>query len=346
MIRKTTFLAAILLLAIPSILQANPADIYPTGKVDMVDFVFFAAAWLSNDSPTANWDPDCDIADANSISDPNYSVIDERDLAVLAANWLWTGLDEMGWVYIDDSGAGMKDRDGNPISHGGFTGEMSKYETTNAQYCQFLNAALASGDITVNGDLVEGANGSNSGEDFVGNRYFRLYGQIEYQNGTFVIITRDGYDMSNHPVVDVSWYGATAFCNYYGFWLPTEWEWQAVADYDGSFIYGCGPTLGPSMANHYVCPGHANPLNLTRTPYTSPVDYYPAYGYGMCDMAGNAWELTSSCYFADCLPVGCAIRGGCWDGEDYNCPVEYKVSYRIHCGLDSLTPYVGFRVCR
>ena len=71
--------------------------------------------------------------------------------------------------------------------------------------------------------------------------------------------------------------------------MPTEWEWQAVADYDGSYTYGCGITISKSKANYYDA-GYANPLGLTSYPYTSPVGYYPAYGYGMCDMAGNANE--------------------------------------------------------
>jgi len=41
-----------------------------------------------------------------------------------------------------------------PINDPGFTAEMSKYETTNAQYCEYLNAALADGLITVHRDRV------------------------------------------------------------------------------------------------------------------------------------------------------------------------------------------------
>ncbi len=51
--------------------------------------------------------------------------------------------DESGdivWVAIDDPGL---------FGHEGFDGEMSKHETTNAQFAAFLNAALASGDIIV-----------------------------------------------------------------------------------------------------------------------------------------------------------------------------------------------------
>ena len=77
--------------------------------------------------------------------------------------------------------------------------------------------------------------------------------------------------------------------------LPTEWEWQAVADFNGIYNYGCGKTINQSKANYYLGSGnYCNPLGLSNIPYTSPVGYYPAYGYGMCDMAGNIWEWTST----------------------------------------------------
>ena len=190
----------------------------------------------------------------------------------------------IAWVSIDDPG--------------GFSGQMSKYETTNDQYCQFLNAALASGDITVSGSTVYGANGSNSGADFVGQVYYDLAGtgithngatnggaaRIQYSGSVFSVDS----SFENHPVTYVSWYGATAFCNYYGYRLPTDyWEWRVVADYDGSFTYGCGTTINNSMANYS---GSIHPNGTTI------VGAFGTYGYGMCDMAGNLWEWTSSIY--------------------------------------------------
>jgi hypothetical protein len=186
----------------------------------------------------------------------------------------------MVWVSINDPG---------------FTGQMSKYETTNAQYCQFLNAAKASGDITVSGSTVYGANGTNPGEDFDSQVYYDLAGagynycgvtgggaaRINYSGGVFSVDS--GFE--NHPVTYVNWYGATAFCNYYGYRLPSEWEWRAVADYDGSYPYPCGLTINNSIANY--C-GSTHPYGTTS------VGAFGTYGYGMCDMAGNVWELTSS----------------------------------------------------
>ncbi|MCK4886192.1 MAG: SUMF1/EgtB/PvdO family nonheme iron enzyme [Planctomycetes bacterium] len=269
----------------------------------------------------------------------NDGIVDYKDFAIMAKYWL-ASVPDITWVDINDSGEGMKDPNGNPISHGGFTGEMSKYETTNAQYCQFLNAAKDSNDITVGAyNFVYGAVGSNSGADFEGELYFYTYpynfdSQITYSGGIFSVRSRDGYDMSNHPVVYVSWYGATAFCNYYSWRLPTEWQWQAVADYDGTYTYGCGTSIDPNKANYWP----NNPLGLTSKPYTSPVNHYPSYGYGMNDMAGNVFEWTSS------INSGgfCLLRGGCWGYLDGACAVSIRATF----GPSGTDDSVGFRVCR
>ena len=249
----------------------------------------------------------------------------------------------MVWVYINDSGEGMKSSNGIPIDpHGGFTGYMSKYETTNAQYCQFLNAARTSSDITVNGNNVIGANGSNRGVDFADQVYYNLVGEgYTYNgatNGGAARINWDGSSFTvdsgfeNHPITYVSWYGSTEFANYYSWRLPTMWEWQAVADFDGSYRYGCGTTIYPSKANY---------SRFGSYPHgTTPVDTFESYGHGMNDMAGNVWEWTST----PCGPGESNIRGGSWVYiGDYYCTVFYTVggSSQGHMSFDH-----GFRVCR
>jgi hypothetical protein len=243
---------------------------------------------------------------------------------------------DMVWVSINN--------DPGVPGHEGFTGYMSKYETTNAQYCQFLNDAKLSGDIvvTVDGSNVLGASGSNSGEDFVGQVYYDLTGPGHTQdgatNGGAARINYNGTVFSvdsgfeNHPVTYVSWYGATAFCNYYGYRLPTEWEWQAVADFDGSYYYGCGLSINNSIANYT---GSTHPVGTTVVgSFGDP----SGYGYGMCDMAGNVWEWADSIYYSESYRV---VRGGGWLHDVTHCPV----SYRSHGGHPySKSHHVGFRV--
>jgi formylglycine-generating enzyme required for sulfatase activity len=264
----------------------------------------------------------------------------------MAEQWLNEGapypiLNGMTWVSISDPGIGG--------GYEGFTGEMGKYETTNAQYCQFLNSALASGDITVLGNLVYGANGSNGGADFVSQLYYDLTiagitshdannggaARINYTGSSFTVDS--GFE--NHPVTCVSWYGATAFCNYYCYRLPTWYEWQAVADYDGSFIYGCGMDINIGIANisGFFEPSSIHPDGTTIIgSFGNPL----GYGYGMCDMAGNVWEWTSTVSYGSYL-----LCGGCWYYYGFNCFVsgEDSIDFR-HPDLAS--PLNGFRVCR
>lgn len=334
-----------------------------------------------------------DMQDIDTFRSAGWDFVGETENGTEDIWKMWDGYDypRLAWepgpntplvfVDINDSGAGMKDYDDEPISHGGFNGQMSKYETTNAQYCEFLNAALADGLIEVKTnenvglvydggklhsvyrDIVRAVRNSYLGPytsiypdpylvcaDVSGDpiQNFFHFGQIAYDNGVFSVITRDGQSMVNHPVVEVSWFGAKAFCDYYGYRLPTEWEWHAVADYDGSYIYGCGTTIDPTKANYYGNNvGYANPLELESYPYTAPVGYYPAYGYGMCDMAGNVWEWTSSLWNSGSSLR--EVRGGSWRlNAGYN-----KVSAKKYGGPDGagrVTDFsdynTGFRVCQ
>jgi len=262
-------------------------------------------------------------------------LVDLEDFAVLASQWLMEGepypvLNGMTWVPISDPGIGG--------GHEGFNGEMSKYETTNAQYCEYLNAAKASNDITVSGDYVVGAGGPYSGHNY----YYLAGSGLTYDgatNGGAARINWTGSSFTvdsgfeNHPVTYVIWYGATAFASYYGWRLPTEWEWQAVADYNGSYNYGCGTSINNSIANYS---GSTHPYGTTA------VGAFGTYGYGMCDLAGNVWEWTSSCYYAGCSPDYRVIRCGSWDNDGYYCAVSYRYySHPYNMGYS-----MGFRVCR
>ena len=281
--------------------------------------VLCASGSVLGDCPSADLTGDC--------------FVDFEDFVVFASQWLTGGIPDpdITWVSINDPGV---------PSHEGFTGYMSKYETTNAQYCEFLNAALASEDVIVGADnIVYGANGSNSGADFVVQVYYYLAGsdwtydgatnggaaRINWTGSSFTVDAGFG----NHPVTYVSWYGSTAFCNYYGYRLPTEWEWQAVADYDGSYTYGCGTSINNSIANYY---------NSTHPDGTTVVGAFGTYGYGMCDMAGNVWEWTDSIYSGSYR----VIRGGSWYDGVYNC----VVSNRSGNIPGSSLYFYGFRVCR
>ena len=320
-------------------------DVNSDCKVDLADIALTARSWLIDCDVTPG-DPACFPLDIDGDGFDVSVDCNDNDPSIYpgAPDFPNDGIDQdcdgsdtngpdgMVFVVIDDPGV---------EGHQAFKGEMSRYEITNAQYCQFLNTAIASGDVYVSGDKVYGSDGFNDGADFVDEIYLNTAAadadsRIVYSDGVFSVSSRDGFDMSVHPVVEVSWYGAAAFCNYYDYKLPSEWQWQAVADFDGSFIYGCGESIDFGKANYYDS-GFANPIELSGYPYTSPVDYFDSFGYGINGMTGNVCEWTST---ADGDSM--VIRGGGWDYYRTGCTVGHrKFNARDYTYYD-----IGFRVCR
>ena len=171
---------------------------------------------------------------------------------------------------------------------------MDKYEVTNTQYCQFLNEK---------GNQEEGEVTWLDIEDDDC--------RIKKQEGKYV--PRSGYE--NHPVIEVTWYGARAYAEWAGKRLPTEAEWEYAAR--GGLAgqkYPWGNSIDSSMANYGENIGD-----------TTPVGNYSANGYGLYDMAGNVWEwcadwfddnyYTNSSYENPTGPSSGAfrvLRGGSW----------------------------------
>jgi formylglycine-generating enzyme required for sulfatase activity len=147
---------------------------------------------------------------------------------------------------------------------------IDKYEVTNAQFAAFLNEE---------GNQEEG-----------GVTWLELDSDhclIEESGGEFQ--PKSGY--ADHPVVDVSWYGAKAYAEWVGGRLPTEAEWEYAARGPEGRIYPWGdeePTC--DLAQYVGCSGD-----------TVPVDSLPngASWCGALNMAGNVWEWVADWYDGD-----------------------------------------------
>jgi formylglycine-generating enzyme required for sulfatase activity len=96
----------------------------------------------------------------------------------------------------------------------------------------------------------------------------------------------------DHPVVNVSWHDAVAYCNWLSevtgrpYRLPSEAEWEKGARGTDGRLYPWGNQWDAERCNSFE--GDKGD--------TTPVGAYPqgASPYGLLDMAGNVWEWTRS----------------------------------------------------
>jgi len=105
----------------------------------------------------------------------------------------------------------------------------------------------------------------------------------------------------SHPVTQVSWNDAHAYCSWAGKRLPTEVEWEHAARIGRKSRTFC--VWGENCQDHASRVEHANtwqgsyPVRNTAEDgyrYTSPVGEFGDTALGLQDMSGNVWEWTAS----------------------------------------------------
>ncbi|MBN1125169.1 MAG: formylglycine-generating enzyme family protein [Sedimentisphaerales bacterium] len=331
----------LLLSALPVLAQCPSADLTGDCFVDLSDLAVLSQWWLDTCDPN----DDCQGVDL-LVS----GAVDIDDLTAMISLWQ-TGNrlpDDMvlipgGTFQMGDSfGEGeLEELPLHTVTVSSFY--MCRYEITNRQYCGFLNSVLEQNLITVMNGVIYNP---SLGIDYPYCNIHAEYpdSQINYSGEGFSVNSKGERDMSNDPMVDVSWYGAVAYCNWQseqegretcydlstwecdfsknGYHLPTEaqWEYAARGDLWGR-RFPWGDTITHNQANYFSIPEYVYDISMTsgfhpmwhdtNEPYTSPVGNFPSNGYGLNDMAGNVWEWCNDWYIiydsgAQTNPIGSA----------------------------------------
>lgn len=274
----------------------------------------------------------------------------------MQARFIDTGISRGEWVSIPKGKYyhGMHSHD----SIIDYDYKIMKTQVTNQQYLDFLEAALAEEYIKIEDGAVKGY--------YPGERFDAYNHEVEITEGDKILIPLDepgghihfgdgnfyldkGFE--NHPVVMVSWFGAWAYSEYYGFRLPRESEWEKAARGPDKRAYPWGDEIEPDIANYNHRKHKLDNIMEVTAARTTPVGFYNGNSYngmqtrenknfyGLYDMAGNVWEWTADDYPDLHYRF---MRGGSFTNYSYN----LTVWARNNAGPDHYSFNIGFRCVR
>jgi formylglycine-generating enzyme required for sulfatase activity len=267
-----------------------------------------------------------------------------------------TGVDSNAWATIP-AGSFIKGQTADPALIDSDY-EMMVTDVTVVQYVDFLNTALADGTLKLDGNQIVGF--------YPGDEFHAVKHEVEIIAKDYIFVplndpvsrfTLDGAVFSvvagyeNHPMTNISWFGAWGYCGYYGYSLPTELEWEKAArgsEDDRPFPWGYDITR--KNANFYASRDPFEDMS-TFGSRTSPVGFYngntyndyvtldSASPYGLYDMAGNVWQWTGDVYEGQHYRY---MRGGSKDTYD----MDLRIWVRNNATPTYYSPGVGFRCVR
>ena len=193
---------------------------------------------------------------------------------------------------------------------------IDKYEVTNLQYKQFINATKRKSP-----------------------KHFR---SRTYPKGKV-----------DHPVVFVSWYDAHDYCKWAGKRLPTDIEWEKAARGTDGRDFPWGNDFDVNVVNS---PVRWATLHMDGTTTPTGAFEGGKSPYGLYDMSGNVWEWTDSWYTQypgnqwpseNYGKLYKTLKGGSWwDCSFYACGVSAPSFNRSYFKQNIKNSSFGFRCAK
>lgn len=155
---------------------------------------------------------------------------------------------------------------------------------------------ISGGTFTM-GDVVEEANSDAIPlhkvelEDFYIGRTEITYAEYDaFARATGKALPKDGnYGRGNRAVAWVNWEEAQSYCEYWGWRLPTENEWEYAARAGGTELAYAGTQEEDSLSQYAV-------TLRDDLPFTQRVAERKPNAAGLYDMSGNAFEWIGRYY--------------------------------------------------
>ncbi|OGO65421.1 MAG: hypothetical protein A2030_09510 [Chloroflexi bacterium RBG_19FT_COMBO_50_10] len=267
-----------------------------------------------------------------------------------------TGIDPETWAVIP-AGEFFSGQFSEPVNIS-YEYDIMVTDVTVAQYVSFLNLATADGTLIFDKDKIVGF--------YPGDEFHAVKHEVEIPAAEYIFVPLDdpasrfsfdgslfsvlsGYE--NHPMTNVSWFGARGYCSYNYHRLPTELEWEKAARGsadDRPFPWGEEITL--NNANFYSSRDPFEDMSSFGS-WTTPVGFYngkvydkyqtldSASPFGLYDMSGNVWQWTGNVYEGQHYRY---MRGGSKDTYD----MDLRIWVRNNATPTYFSPGVGFRCVR
>jgi formylglycine-generating enzyme required for sulfatase activity len=233
---------------------------------------------------------------------------------------------------------------------------LGTYHVTLGQFRQFVQAARYRTDAETAKEA--GAVGWNPEE-----KEFRFSRDYFWRNAGFE-------QTDEHPVVNVSWNDATAFCQWLSrkedqtYRLPTEaeWEYACRAGTTTRYYSGDDPETLAKVGNvadaAFAAKFPERKMTIKANDgyaFTAPVGSFRPNAFGLYDMHGNTFEWCADWYAAKYYATspaedpagpdsgkGRVLRGGSW----CNLPLDARSAARHWSTPDGRANFTGFRVVR